>query len=142
MLGSGKHARRDALEQVPLFAGLDRADLDAVERISAEEEVPAGEVLIHEGEPGKSFFVLLAGEAEVGRDGEIVNRLGPGEFFGEISLLSDRPTTASVTASGPGRVLVIAPRDFRLLLEELPLMQMKVIRALADRLPDEFYWET
>jgi CRP-like cAMP-binding protein len=141
VLGSGKHARRDALEQVPLFSGLDRADLDAVERISAEEDAPAGRVLIHEGKPGEHFFVLLEGEAEVGRDGEVVNRLGPGEFFGEISLLSDRPTTASVTVSSPGRVLVIAPRDFRLLLEELPLMQMKVIHALADRLPDEFYWQ-
>ncbi len=129
------------LEGVPLFAGLDAVDLDAIEQISTEEEVPAGEVLIHEGEPGNNFFVLLEGEAEVGRDGKTVNRLGPGEFFGEISLLSDRLTTASVTASSPAHVLLIAPRDFQLLLEELPLMQMKVIRALADRLPDEFYWE-
>jgi CRP-like cAMP-binding protein len=141
VLGSGRHAGRDALEGVPLFAGLDPADLDAVEQVSVEEDVAAGEVLIHEGEPGDHFFVLLEGEAEVRRDGKTVNRLGPGEFFGEISLLSDRLTTASVTASSPARVLLITPRDFQLLLEELPLLQMKVIRALADRLPDEFYWE-
>jgi CRP/FNR family cyclic AMP-dependent transcriptional regulator len=126
---------------VPLFGGLDRHELDAVERISREEDAEAGEVLIHEGRPGRHFFVLLEGAAEVSRDGEVVNRLGAGDFFGEISLLSDRSTTASVTTSGPARVVVIAPDDFRKLLEDLPLMQMKVIRTLADRLPDEFYWQ-
>jgi CRP-like cAMP-binding protein len=126
---------------VPLFAGLARRDLDAVERISSEEEVAPGEVLIHEGEPGRHFFVLLEGEAVVTRGGEVVNRLGPGDFFGEISLLSDRAATASVTTSRPGKVVVIAPADFRRLLEELPLMQMKIVQTLADRLPDEFYWQ-
>jgi CRP-like cAMP-binding protein len=141
VLGSQRHPRRDALARVPLFAGLDRHDLDAVERISREEQVEAGEVLIHEGEPGRHFFVLLDGEAEVTRDGEIVNRLAAGDFFGEISLLSDRAATASVATCGPARVAVIAPADFRRLLEELPLMQMKIVRTLADRLPDKFYWE-
>jgi CRP-like cAMP-binding protein len=140
VLGSERHSRRDALARVPLFAGLDRHDLDAVEKISAEQDVEPGEVLIHEGEPGKHFFVLLEGEAEVSRDGNAVNRLGAGDFFGEISLLSDRPTTASVAASGPARVVAIAPADFRRLLEELPLMQMKIVRTLADRLPNEFYY--
>ena len=140
VLGSQRHSRRDALARIPLFAGLDRHDLDAVERISAAQDVEPGEVLIHEGEPGKHFFVLLEGEAEVSRDGNAVNRLGAGDFFGEISLLSDRPTTASVAASGPARVVAIAPADFRRLLEELPLMQMKIVRTLADRLPNEFYY--
>jgi cAMP-dependent protein kinase regulator len=140
MLGSQRHSRRDALARVPLFAGLDKHDLDAVEKISSERDVAVGETLIHEGEPGRSFYVLLEGDAEVSRDDRVVNRLGAGDFFGEISLLSDRPTTASVSASGPGRVVVIAPADFRRLLEELPLMQMKIVRTLADRLPDEFYY--
>jgi CRP/FNR family transcriptional regulator, cyclic AMP receptor protein len=135
-----RHSRRDALARIPLFGGLDRHDLDAVERISTEQDVEPGEVLIHEGEPGRHFFVLLEGEAEVSRDGRMVNRLGPGDFFGEISLLSDRPTTASVATIGPARVVVIAPAAFRLLLQELPLMQMKIVRTLADRLPDDFYY--
>jgi CRP-like cAMP-binding protein len=132
--------RRQALARVPLFAGLDRSDLSAVDEISVEQDVPLGEVLIEENEPGRSFFVLLEGEAEVSRDGTALNRLGPGDFFGEISLLSDRPTTASVTTTTPARVLLIAPSDFRQLLDTVPLMQMKVIRALADRLPSEFYY--
>jgi CRP-like cAMP-binding protein len=140
MLGQ-RHARRETLGRIPLFAGLDRHDLDAIERISGEEDAAAGEMLIHQGEPGRRFFVLLEGEAEVRRDGDQLNRLGPGDFFGEIALLSDRPTTASVATTTPARVLVIAPDEFRRLLEDLPLMQMKVIRTLADRLPDEFYLE-
>ena len=111
-----------------------------MERISAEEDIEPGEVLIHEGEPGRRFFVLLEGEAEVSRDGKVLNRLEAGDFFGEISLLSDRPTTASVVTSDPARVVVIAPADFRRLLEELPPMQMKIVRTLADRLPNEFYY--
>jgi CRP-like cAMP-binding protein len=133
---TGNH---EALVRAPLFAVLDRDDLDTVAQVSREIEVPAGEELIHEGEPGKQFFVLLDGEAQVLRDGGEVNRLGPGDFFGEISLLSDRPTTAAVVTTSPARVVVIAPADFRRLLEEMPLLQMKVIQALADRLPDEFY---
>jgi CRP-like cAMP-binding protein len=133
---------RDALARIPLFAGLDAEDLDAVAQIAHEQHVPSGGVLIQEGEPGKSFFVLLQGQAEVRRDGQRLNTLGHGDFFGEISLLSDRPTTASVVASSQTRVLAIEPRDFRKLLETLPLMQMKIVRALADRLPDEFYWSS
>jgi CRP-like cAMP-binding protein len=133
------HSKVDALRRVPLFALLDRPDLETVERISREIDAPAGEELIGEGEAGKQFFVLLEGEAEVRRDGLEINRMAAGDFFGEIALLSDRPTTAAVATTTEARVLVIAPSDFRQLLEDMPLLQMKVIQALADRLPDDFY---
>jgi CRP-like cAMP-binding protein len=141
VLGGQRHGRIDALRRVPLFADLGRHDLEAVERIAREEEFPSGEELIAQDEPGHDFFVLLEGEAEVRRGGVEINRLAAGDFFGEIALLSNRPTTASVTTSSPARVLLIAPRDFRQLLETQPLMQMRVIEALADRLPDEYYWQ-
>jgi CRP/FNR family transcriptional regulator, cyclic AMP receptor protein len=131
----------EALRRAPLFAALDRHELETVAQVSREIEVGVCEELIHEHEPGKQFFVLLDGEAEVIRNGREVNRLGPGDFFGEISLLSDRPTTAAVVTTSPARVVTIAPADFRRLLEEMPLLQMRVIQALADRLPDEFYAE-
>lgn len=141
MLRSENDSKLDALKHVPLFAGLAKRDLGAVTRISREFDVPPETELIREGEAGRQFFVLLDGEAEVRRGGVEINRLGPGDFFGEIALLSDRPTTASVSTSGPARVVAIAPRAFRQLLRDVPLLQMKVIRALADRLPDEFYWQ-
>ena len=95
--------RHDALARIPLFAGLDADDLDAIAQISREQTIPANEVLIHEGEPGKKFFVLLRGQAEVRRGGKRLHTLGHGDFFGEISLLSDRPTTASVAANARQR---------------------------------------
>ena len=84
MFGSKTHSSLEALRGVPLFAGLDRSDLDAITRISTEEEFRAGEELIRENEAGRQFFVLLDGEAEVLRNGVEINRLVPGEFFGEI----------------------------------------------------------
>jgi CRP-like cAMP-binding protein len=131
----------DALRKAPLFSLLDNLDLETVASVSAEVEAPTGEELIHEGEAGKQFFVLLDGEAEVRRDGVEINRLRAGDFFGEISLLSDRPTTASVETTAPARLLVIEPDDFRRLLDELPFLQMKVVQALAERLPDDFYFQ-
>ena len=134
-------SKLEALKHIPLFAGLGRRELATVARISHELEFEAGEELIRQDKPGRWFFVLLDGEADVRRDGVEINRLGPGDFFGEISLLSDRPTTASVETVTSGYAAVIAPRDFRRLLQEMPLLQMKVIQALAARLPDEFYLE-
>jgi hypothetical protein len=130
-----------ALKRVPLFSSLEGRDLAVVARISNEAEFGVGETLIHEDEPGRHFFVVLEGEASVQRGGTEINRMGPNDFFGEISLLSDRPTTASVVTTSPARIVVITPPDFKELLEAMPLLQMKVIQALADRLPDDFYWQ-
>jgi CRP-like cAMP-binding protein len=134
------YSESEALKRVPLFASLDRHDLEAVERISRAVEFAPGSILIDENEAGHHFFVVLNGELSVQRDGAEINRMGVGDFFGEISLLSNRPTTASVVTITPVRVLMVAPAAFKQLLEELPSMQMKVIEALAARLPDEFYW--
>ncbi|HZE29027.1 MAG TPA: cyclic nucleotide-binding domain-containing protein [Gaiellaceae bacterium] len=92
-----------------------------------------GKELTRLSEPGREFFVLLEGEAEVSRDGETLNELGPGDFFGEIALVEDTPRTATVTATTPVRVLVITDRSFRRLLEEQPEIQRKVLVALAQR---------
>jgi CRP/FNR family cyclic AMP-dependent transcriptional regulator len=68
------------------------------------------------------------------RDGERLNQLGKGDFFGEIALVSDSPRTATVTATSPVRALVITDRAFRQLLDEQPEIQRKVLVALAERL--------
>ena len=142
MASTQDYSELDALRDVPLFSGLDESDLAAVQKISRAVEFDRGAILIHENEPGHHFFVVLNGEASVERAGVEINRLAAGDFFGEISLLSNRLTTASVVTTTPVRVVMIAPAAFRQLLEELPSMQMKVIEALALRLPDEFYWQS
>ena len=85
------------------------------------------------GEPGHEFFVLLEGEADVTKDGQSINTLRAGDFFGEIALVEDTPRTATVTATTPVRMLVITDRAFKRLLDEQPELQRKVLVALAER---------
>jgi CRP-like cAMP-binding protein len=124
-----------SLKAVPLFAGLKKGDLAAVARIADELDLPAAKTLITEGEPGRQFFVLLEGVAVVRRKGRKLRELGAGDFFGEIALLSDRPTTATVTTIGPARLVVITRTNFGRLLRDSPSVQWSVVNALAERVP-------
>jgi CRP-like cAMP-binding protein len=80
--------------------------------------------------------VLLEGEARVRRRGRTINKLGPGDHFGEIALLVDRPTTASVETTTPSRIVVISRPSFKRLLRENPGIQLELLQTLAERLPD------
>ncbi|HEX4518540.1 MAG TPA: cyclic nucleotide-binding domain-containing protein [Gaiellaceae bacterium] len=125
----------EALKRVPLFAELGKRDLAAVGQIADDIDLAAGKELIRENEPGRQFFVLLEGEATVKRKGRKVNVLHAGDFFGEISLLSNRPTTATVTTATPVVVAVITRPSFTRVISENPAMQMKLLKAVAERLP-------
>jgi CRP-like cAMP-binding protein len=128
-----------ALQSVPLFKDLSKKDLASVSQIADELDFPAGRELIREDTAGTQFFVLLDGEAEVRRRGRKVNTLGPGDFFGEIALLTDHPTTATVTTSTAVTVVVITRANFKRLLRETPNAQWDVLQALAQRVPtDDF----
>jgi CRP-like cAMP-binding protein len=131
----GSNSKLDLLAKVPLFAGLSKRDLQRVARIADEIDLREGKELIGEGSYGREFYVLLDGNAEVRRKGRKVNTMGPGDFFGEIALLSDRLTTATVTTTEPARALVITRASFKGLLRDEPRVQLKVLQALADRVP-------
>jgi CRP/FNR family transcriptional regulator, cyclic AMP receptor protein len=132
--GDGK---LEALRRVPLFADLGKRDLTAVGRIPDEVDVPGGKALIRAGEPGRQFFLLLEGKAVVRRNGRKVNTLVAGDFFGEISLLTNRQTTAEVTTSEPSRIAVITRPAFTALMRTHPSVQAKVVQALCARLPGD-----
>jgi CRP/FNR family transcriptional regulator, cyclic AMP receptor protein len=123
------------LSRVPLFAGCSKRDLGQIARIADEIDLREGKELIREGDRGRQFFILLDGKADVRRKGRKINTLGGGDFFGEIALVSDRPTTASVTTSSPASALVITSSSFKSLLREQPSVQLKVLQALAERVP-------
>jgi CRP/FNR family transcriptional regulator, cyclic AMP receptor protein len=125
----------DLIARVPLFAGLSRKELGQVASIADEIDLPEGKVLIREGERGREFFVLLEGEAEVARKGKKLATRRAGEFFGEIALVSKLPRIATVQTREPVRALVIRDVDFRALLQRTPAIAVKVLQALADRLP-------
>lgn len=130
-----KNAKIELLGRVPLFAGCSKAELASIARIADEISVPADRELTTEGARGREFVVLVEGTAEVRRKGRVVNRLGGGDFLGEIALVADVPRTATVTTTWPSRLLVLTDRAFRSLLDESPSLRAKVLRAVAERLP-------
>jgi len=89
---------------------------------------------VREGQPGREFFVLIDGSVRVSRKGRKLNDLGPGDWFGEIALLTNTPRTASVTATSPIRVLVVTDRSFRRVVESMPTIALKVLATLGERL--------
>ena len=128
------NAKMELIRSVPLFARCSRSELAELTKIADEIDVPEGKVLTREGERGNEFFVLLEGGAAVRRGGLKVNTLEPGDFFGEIALVSSSPRTAPVCTTSPSRLLVITGASFRQLLDHSPRIQLRVLQALADRL--------
>jgi CRP-like cAMP-binding protein len=126
----------ELLRRVPLFAGLRDPDLNQVGRLVDELDVPSGTPLTREGQLGHEFFVIVSGRVAVERDGRKVNELGPGDFLGEIALIDGRPRSATVTTEEPTRLLVLAHREFRTLLDTFPQIARPVLEALARRVRD------
>ena len=124
----------DLLHSIPLFDRLDRKHLGRLGMLTEEVDVPAGKVLIRQGELGDEMMVIVTGTVTVERDGAQINSLKPGDFFGEIALIDRGPRTATVTADTPCRLLVISHRDFRALMDEFPEVATEVLVTLAHRL--------
>jgi len=134
-----RNAKVDLLRRAPLFQRCSKRELEQVATLADEIDFPPGKMLTKEGEPGREFFVLIEGSADVSRRGRKINTMRAGDFFGEIALVTGQPRTATVTATAtsPLRALVLTDRGFKSLLRSSPAMQQKVLEALADRLPPE-----
>jgi len=133
----GGNQKTDLIRKVPLFARCSRAELKEIAMLADEIDLREGKEMTREGAPGREFFVLLEGTADVKKNSRRVNTLGPGDFFGEIALVSREPRTATVIATSPVRALVITDRSFRRLLDDAPRVQTKVMEAMAERLAPE-----
>jgi len=124
----------ELLHTIPLFARLDRHHLERLGILTEEVDVPAGKVLIRQGDAGDDLMVIVSGQVGVERNGARINQLGPGDFFGEIALIERGPRTATVTAEAPTRLLVVNHRDFHSLMEEFPAVAAQVLLALGQRI--------
>lgn len=122
------------LEEVVLFEGCTRGQLKRVAKIADVIEVPAGAMLARKGDTGNEFFVILDGTARVELSAKRQVRLGPGEYFGEMSLLDGGPRSATVIADTPLRLLVIKRRDFSSLLRDIPDVTQNILVTLSKRL--------
>jgi CRP/FNR family cyclic AMP-dependent transcriptional regulator len=131
------HDRRaELLGGCPLFHGIDQAGLAGLAEVATAVDFPAGHVIARQGEIGTGFFVVIDGQVRVVRDGEVVARLGAGEFFGELSVLDRMPRNASVVAEVPTSCLALASWDFEKILLEQPALTLTILRGVATRLRD------
>ncbi len=137
---AGDAALARELRRLPLFADLPRADALAVFDALSEVEVAAGTVLCRRGEPGDRAFIAQAGEVEVrlglAPDGVRLRRLGPGDVFGEMSLVTGRPRSADIVAVSDAVLWVLDRADFLALTAgSVPLLQA-LTRTLAGRMAE------
>jgi len=124
-----------SLKSIPVFAGLDRTELQRVADCAEELEVQPGDQLLREGSYAFEFFALTRGSAAVVCDGAQVASLGPGDVFGELAALSHGQRVASVVATAPGTVLFIRAQDFRHFAEEMPVLGNRIRVLVQERQP-------
>ena len=122
------------LEEIRLFSGVSRGELERVAKSAIEVDVPEGFQLVHQGHVAYEFFVIQRGTADVIKDGEKIAELGPGDFFGEIGMMETERRTADVVATSPMFLVVMHRRDFEKLEDELPTVSDRIRSAVRARL--------
>ena len=129
----------DFLGTVPLFTGLDRAELEVFAELTRERSYPRGSVILFENDPGDSLFVVRSGRVKVvliGEDGRevILGVLGVGQHFGELALIDDHPRSAHVIAMEDASLIVLRRDDFRRRVESSPSVAWSLLKELSRRL--------
>jgi CRP-like cAMP-binding protein len=133
----GPHPDPLLLASFAIFQPLSHEERRRLVNLLAVDDVPEGHALNVEGDSGYRFFVIVEGEAEVVQGGSVVRRLGPGDHFGEISILGEGRRTASVVAATPMKVLVMFGTAFRLMEQEFPAVARAIYSDAASRLDDD-----
>jgi CRP/FNR family cyclic AMP-dependent transcriptional regulator len=126
----------DHLSTVPLFSACSNKELQLIAKASDELTIGDGRNLVTQDESSREAFVIIDGKAVVKRNNRKVAELGPGAIIGELGLLDRGPRTATVVADGPVDVLVIGPREFAALLDDVPSITHKLLKSLAARVRD------
>jgi CRP/FNR family cyclic AMP-dependent transcriptional regulator len=127
-------ASAETLKKVPLFADLDARELDQIAATMRERVFAAGDTVTQEGAGGAGFFVIESGEAEVSVDGAPRGTIGPGDYFGEIALLTGSDRTATITATTEMLCYGMTPWDFKPLVETNSTIAWKLLMAMAEKL--------
>lgn len=128
--------RADVLKKLPFFATMNQKALQRIAKAGTTFEVPAGHVLVQPHLPGSGLFVIEEGTVVVERPGKKPLELGPGEWVGELSLLTDKARSARVRAKTEVLCLAIGRQEFRALLEEDPKLALALLEVLANRLAE------
>ena len=124
----------DRLAAVPLFADLDKDELDDIAALGTDVEIDEGRELARQGDIGSEAFLILSGTASCLRDGEEIATFGPGDFFGEMALLVHGHRTATIVTTSPTSVRAFHRSEFDSLLDRSPKVGVKILRTTAERL--------
>jgi len=129
-----RNSKVDQLQDVQLFASCTAKELTLIARAADEVTVDEGTDIVTEGSLGHEFYLILEGRASVSRGGERVAELGPGQYFGELSLLDGAPRNATITTLVPTEVLILGTREFAAVLDTTPGVARKLLTQMAARL--------
>lgn len=139
--GPTKADRIETLGSIPIFSDLSARSLEKLRKVAGEFEMPAGQVLIQPRTQGSGLYIVEEGTVVVERKGQKIE-LGPGQYFGELALLTEHTHTARVRAKTPVRCLTINRFDFRKLLEDEPKIAIAMLQSLAARFANSLEHET
>jgi CRP/FNR family transcriptional regulator, cyclic AMP receptor protein len=124
----------DTLEQVPLLEELSKRDRQNLAKSMKERTFKSGQQIVVEGRTGVGFFIILEGKAAVTIGGELVQMLGPGDYFGEMALLDGGARTATITSDGELRCATMTSWSFKSFVLDNPKVAWAMLQTLAQRL--------
>ena len=127
------------LRGIEIFEGLSVGELAAVASFTEETDYPAGEIVIREGEPGETLYLVIKGEVSVikglGTENEIeLDRIGSGDYFGEMALFEDIARTASIKTEADSRLLILHKQEFNQIVREYPQIALEICKVLSLRI--------
>jgi CRP/FNR family transcriptional regulator, cyclic AMP receptor protein len=133
-----RQSKLKMLGSCPLFQDLSKRELSAILKSAHEVEHPAGIAVLEEGTDGVGFHLILEGKASVVTGGRRRAELGPGQYFGEMSLIDGLPRTATVTPITPMKTLTIASWDFAPMVDQNPSIARKMLAEMSRRLREAY----
>lgn len=131
---ASKASQLDHLKSVPLFAGLNKKQLQLIAKSADEITVASGTVLVDQGQTGREAFLVLDGSVGIKRNGRKVATLGPGAIVGELALLDHGPRTATAVCESDATLLVVDRRNFLSIVESSHTLTSRLLEYLASRI--------
>jgi len=129
-------APEELIRQVPLFANLNKSEMQGLSSSMKERQFDEGDTIAAEGATGVGFFIIDEGEATVSVRGAEVRTLRHGDYFGEVALIDDGARTATITAKTPLKCYGITSWEFRPLIEDNAKLAWTMLQTIARRLRD------
>ena len=122
------------LSRVPIFESCLPEQIASILAVSQEHTYAPGQIIVTQGTPGQAFYLITAGRVAIERDGQGLGAFGPGDFFGEMSLLDSAPRSATIRAIDETHCLMLSSWDFKSLLERMPAIAIRLLEVLSRRL--------